>query len=49
MSPSVAWIYVAPVKGMALSRREEDRVEEFGVRDDRRIHVIGVEGRQLNC
>ena len=48
MSPSVAWIYVAPVKGMALSRREEVRVEEFGVPDDRRFHVIGEDGRLLN-
>src|SRR4051794_33408615 len=48
MAPSVAWIFVAPVKGMALSRREEVRVEPFGVPDDRRFHVIGEEGRLLN-
>src|SRR4051794_2774005 len=48
MSPSIAWIYVAPVKGMALARRNEVRVERFGVRDDRRFHLIGEEGRLLN-
>jgi len=48
MPPSVASIFVAPVKGMALSRREEVRVEQFGVPDDRRFHVIGEDGRLLN-
>src|SRR5436305_14046006 len=48
MSPSIAWIYVAPVKGMALARREEVRLEQFGVAEDRRFHVIGEEGRLLN-
>jgi uncharacterized protein YcbX len=48
VAPRVAWIFVAPVKGMALARREEVRVEQFGVRDDRRFYLIGEDGRLLN-
>ena len=48
MSPSIAWIHVAPVKGMALANRGEIRLEQFGVREDRRFHLIGEEGRLLN-
>jgi uncharacterized protein YcbX len=48
MSVNVVWIFVAPVKGMALARREEVRLEPFGVRGDRCFHVIGEDGRLLN-
>jgi uncharacterized protein YcbX len=48
MAASVAWIFVAPVKGMALARREEVRLERFGIREDRRFHLIGEDGRLLN-
>jgi hypothetical protein len=34
--PRVAWISVAPVKGLALALREEVLLEPFGVREDRR-------------
>src|SRR5437879_5761006 len=39
---------IAPVKGMALARRDDVLLETFGVRDDRRFHVIGESGRLLN-
>jgi uncharacterized protein len=48
VSVSVVWIFVAPVKGMALARREEVRLEPFGVHEDRRFHLIGEDGRLLN-
>jgi uncharacterized protein YcbX len=48
MSPSISWIAVAPVKGLALAYREEVELEAFGVRDNRRFHLIGEEGRLLN-
>jgi len=41
-------MYVAPVKGTAIVSREEIRLEPFGVRDDRRFHLIGEDGRLLN-
>ncbi len=48
MTARVHWIFVAPVKGMALTQREEVRLEPFGVREDRRFHLIGEDGRLLN-
>ncbi len=48
MSANVAWIFVAPVKGLALSPREEVELDVTGVRDDRRFFLIGEEGRLLN-
>jgi uncharacterized protein YcbX len=48
MTARVCWITVAPVKGMALVHRDEVFVEGFGVRDNRRFHVIGDGGRMLN-
>jgi uncharacterized protein YcbX len=44
----VAWISVAPVKGLALAQREEVLLERFGVRENRRFHLIGEDGRLLN-
>jgi MOSC domain-containing protein len=44
----VCWITVAPVKGMALVHRDEVLVERFGVRENRRFHVVGEGGRMLN-
>jgi len=44
----VAWITVAPVKGMALEQRSEVELEMFGVRGNRRFHLIGDDGRLLN-
>jgi len=44
----VAWIAVAPVKGLALQEREEVLLEPFGVRDNRRFYLIDGEGRLVN-
>jgi uncharacterized protein len=44
----VAWISVAPVKGLSVSSRDEVMVEPFGVRENRRFHLIGEDGRLLN-
>jgi uncharacterized protein YcbX len=44
----VAWITVAPVKGMALEQHSEVQLERFGVPGNRRFHVIGDDGRLLN-
>jgi uncharacterized protein YcbX len=48
MLARVAWISVAPVKGLAVSQREEVLLEPFGVRENRRFHLIGKDGRLLN-
>lgn len=48
MASRLAWITVAPVKGLALSQREEVQLEPFGVREDRRFHLIDAAGRLLN-
>jgi uncharacterized protein YcbX len=44
----VAWISVAPVKGLALVQRDEVLLEQFGVRENRRFYLIGDDGRLLN-
>jgi uncharacterized protein len=44
----VAWISVAPVKGLGLLHPESVRLESFGVRENRRFHLIGDDGRLLN-
>jgi uncharacterized protein len=44
----VAWISLAPVKGMALEQRSEVQLEARGVRGNRRFHVVGDDGRLLN-
>jgi uncharacterized protein YcbX len=49
MAARIAWISVAPVKGLALAAREEVELERFGVRENRRFHLIGEEGRLLNA
>ena len=48
MDARVVWISVAPVKGLAIAQREEVLLEPSGVREDRRFHVIGDDGRLLN-
>ena len=48
MPPRVAWITVAPVKGLALLHLESVRLELFGVRENRRFYLIGEDGRLLN-
>jgi uncharacterized protein YcbX len=44
----VAWISTTPVKGLALVPRDEVLLEPFGVRENRRFHLIGEDGRLLN-
>lgn len=44
----VAWINVAPVKGLALEQREQVRLERDGVHEDRRLHLIDAKGRLVN-
>jgi MOSC domain-containing protein len=46
--PSIAWIHVAPVKGLALVPREEVRLDRFGVADNRRLFLIDETGRLTN-
>jgi hypothetical protein len=41
----VAWIAVAPVKGLALEERQEALLEPFGVRDNRRFYLLDGAGR----
>src|SRR6266516_3516221 len=48
MAVRVAWISIAPVKGLALAQRKEVLLEPFGVRENRRFHLIGEDGRLLN-
>jgi len=48
MAGRIVWITVAPVKGMALERREAVELEPFGILENRRFYVIGAGGRLLN-
>lgn len=44
----VAWLHVAPVKGMSLEARDHVELGPNGVEDDRRFLVIGEDGRLVN-
>ena len=44
----VAWLYVAPVKGLAIEARDHIELTTRGVDDDRRFCVVNDEGRILN-
>ena len=46
MNVRVAWLAVAPVKGLALERRDEVRLEPYGVADNRRFYVVDADGRR---
>lgn len=48
MSASVAWITIAPVKGLALSPVDDVLLEELGVRENRRFHLVDAEGNLTN-
>ncbi len=48
MRATVSWISIAPVKGLALVQRHEVVLETFGVRDNRRFHLIDEGGRLVN-
>jgi hypothetical protein len=45
---SVSWLSVAPVKGLALSRREQVTLEPYGVLENRRFHVVDERGTFVN-
>jgi MOSC domain-containing protein len=49
MTARVAWISIAPVKGLAVSERSEVLLQEAGVLENRRFHLIGDDGRLLNA
>lgn len=44
----VAWLYVSPVKGLAIESREHVELGQRGVEDDRRFCLIGEDGNMLN-
>jgi MOSC domain-containing protein len=48
MAGSVAWISIAPVKGLALVQRDEVELETFGVRENRRFYLVDDTGRLVN-
>jgi len=48
MGGSVAWISIAPVKGLRLVQRDDAELERFGVREDRRFYLVDEEGRMIN-
>ncbi len=48
MAGSVAWISIAPVKGLGLVSLEEVELESFGVRENRRFYLIDETGRMIN-
>ncbi len=48
MTARVAWISIAPVKGLGLVHPDEVALEPFGVPADRRFHLVGAEGELVN-
>jgi uncharacterized protein YcbX len=45
---SVSRISVAPVKGLGLVHPDEVLLEETGVRENRRFHIVDSGGRRYN-
>jgi MOSC domain-containing protein len=45
---AVARISIAPVKGLALVERDEVLLEEAGVPENRRFHIVDADGRRYN-
>jgi MOSC domain-containing protein len=48
MTARVAWISIAPVKGLALVAQESVLLEELGVRTNRRFYLVDEDGRMRN-
>lgn len=48
MNGRVAWISIAPVKGLGLISREAVQVTADGVVENRRFHVVDARGRMVN-
>jgi hypothetical protein len=46
--PSVSWLSVAPVKGLALARRDELALEPHGALENRRFHLLDERGAFVN-
>lgn len=46
--PTVSWLSVAPVKGLALTQRDELALETFGALENRRFHLLDERGRFVN-
>jgi uncharacterized protein YcbX len=46
--PTVSWLSVAPVKGLALTPRDELALESFGALENRRFHLLDERGRFVN-
>jgi uncharacterized protein YcbX len=44
----VAWLYVAPVKGLAIESRDSVELGHSGVEDDRLFCLVGEDGHMLN-
>jgi uncharacterized protein YcbX len=44
----VSWLSVAPVKGLALARRDELTLERHGAVENRRFHLLDERGRFVN-
>ena len=45
--PSVSWLSIAPVKGLALVRPDEIRLERTGVAANRRFYLLDADGQQF--
>jgi uncharacterized protein YcbX len=45
---SVSWLSVAPVKGLALSMRDELTLESYGALENRRFHLLDEQGKFVN-
>jgi hypothetical protein len=48
VSGRVAWIQIAPVKGLGLVELEEAWLSEVGIPENRRFHLIDARGRLVN-
>jgi uncharacterized protein YcbX len=46
--PSVAWLSIAPVKGLGLLEPDEIHLEAHGVTENRRFYLIDENGRKIN-
>lgn len=45
---TVVRIWIAPVKGLGLVERDEVLLEQVGVRENRRFHIVDADGRRYN-
>ena len=48
MTASVAWLTVAPIKGLAVRSVTETMLDLTGAADDRLFHLIDEDGRLVN-